>query len=315
MAKFSRRDFLKLLSCGIGSAALLHFMRRTGIAAAVKNPNSRKKRAVTTDHDLVKVKGTDPAAMTKYAVETLGGMGRFVRSGDVVVIKPNIGWDRSPETGANTNPFVVAALVEMCYAVGAKRVNVFDNTCNAPERCYANSGIRQAAESKGAKVYYTDNWNFVKAQFPYDSPMEGWPVYRDAIECDSFINVPVLKHHGLTGLTLGMKNLMGICGGSRGLIHLDIGKKLVDMADFIKPDLTVIDGYRYLTRNGPTGGNLADVQALNTVVASADFTLADVYSCRLVGKDPSSIPYIAHAIERGFGKAYYAEKDIVELSV
>jgi len=134
-------------------------------------------------------------------------MSKFVSVGSVVVVKPNIGWDRSPQTGANTNPAVVAALVEMCYDAGAKRVNVFDNTCNAAQRCYETSGIKKAAEEKGARVYYTDEWNFIKAQFPYDSPMQGWPVFRDAIVCDTFINVPVLKHHGLTGLTLGMKTL------------------------------------------------------------------------------------------------------------
>ncbi|HOU36237.1 MAG TPA: DUF362 domain-containing protein [Candidatus Omnitrophota bacterium] len=315
MAICSRRKFLKIVAAGIGSAAALRFFSRAGIAQAVRSSNGRKRRTITADHDLVAVKGSDPAAMTRAAVKALGGMAKFVPRGSTVVVKPNIGWDRSPETGANTNPDVVAALVEMCYEAGAKRVNVFDNTCNTAQRCYETSGIRRLAESKGARVYHTDAWNFVRAQFPYESPMEGWPVFRDAIECDTFINVPVLKHHGLTGLTLGMKNLMGVCGGSRGQIHFNIGRKLVDMADFIKPELTVIDGFRYLARNGPTGGNLADVLALGTVIASPDITLADVYAARLVGRDPNSIPYIANAIERGLGSPYYAGKDVVELSV
>jgi len=315
MARISRRGFLKLLGCGAVSALALQSLSKTGIAQAVRKFNGRAKRNVRTDHDLVKVTGADPAVMTRKAVEILGGMSRFVKPGDVVVIKPNIGWDRSPETGANTNPMVVAALVELCYLSGAKRVNVFDNSCNTAQRCYENSGIKAAAEAKGAKVYYMDSWNFVKAQFPYDSPLEGWPVYRDAVECDVFINVPVLKHHGLTNLTLGMKNLMGVCGGSRGLIHFDIGRKLVDISDFIKPDLTIIDGYRYMVRHGPTGGKLEDVQDLKTVVASSDIYLADLYACRLVNKDPNSVPNIANAIERGFTAAYYAEKDIVETGV
>jgi uncharacterized protein (DUF362 family) len=315
MVKFSRRQVMKLLGCGFGSAFLLQLMTRTGVAEAVRTFNGRKRRSTTTDHDLVKVKGKDPALATRKAIEVLGGMDRFVRKGDIVVVKPNIGWDRTPETGANTNPFVVAAIIEMCYAAGAKRVNVFDNCCNNAQRSYENSGIKRAAEAKGAKVYYMDNWNYVKAQFAYNSPMEGWPVYRDAIECDTFINVPVLKHHGLTGLTLAMKNLMGVCGGSRGQIHFDIAKKLVDISDFIKPELTVIDGYRYLTRNGPTGGNLADVRTLETVIASSDIYLADVYAARLVDKDPNSIPYIAHAIERGLASPYFAKKDIFEVSI
>jgi uncharacterized protein (DUF362 family) len=315
MAKFSRRQFMKFFGIGIGSTFLLQLMESTGVAPAVRTSNGRKKREINTDHDLVKVKGKDPAAITRRAIEELGGMSRFVRKGDVVVVKPNIGWDRAPETGADTNPDVVAALVEMCYAAGAKRVNVFDNCCNDAQRSYTNSGIKRAAEAKGAKVYYMDKWNYIKARFSYDSPMEGWPVYRDAIECDTFINVPVLKHHGLTGLTLAMKNLMGVCGGMRGQMHFNIDRKLVDITDFIKPELTVIDGYRYLTRNGPTGGNLADVQDLQTVIASADTTLADVYASSLVGKDTNSIPYIAQAIERGFGSSNYEKKDISEISI
>lgn len=312
MGRISRRKFLKLLGAGALSAAALDLMARSGLAAAFKKSNGRQGRKIMADHDLALVKGADPSAMTRKAVELLGGMGRFVKSGDVVVVKPNIAWDRPPETGANTNPAVIAALVEMCYSAGAKRVNVFDNTCNTAERCYANSGIKAAAEAKGARVYHVDSWNYVKAQFPYESPMEGWPVFRDAVECDVFINVPVLKHHGLTGLTLGMKNLMGVCGGSRGMIHFDIGRKLVDISDFIKPELTVIDGFRYLTRNGPTGGNLKDVSDLRAVIASPDIYLADVYACRLVNKDPNSVPYVAHAIERGLARAYYSGKDIIE---
>jgi uncharacterized protein (DUF362 family) len=315
MSDLSRRQFMKFFGFGLGSAFLLQLMARTGVAQAVRSPNGRKKRECKTDHDLVKVKGMDPAAMTRRAVEELGGMSRFVRKGDTVVVKPNIGWDRSPETGANTNPDVVAALVEMCYAAGAERVNVFDNSCANAQRSYENSGIKRAAEAKGAKVYYTDAWNFVKAQFPYDSPMEGWPVYRDAIECDTVINVPVLKHHGYTGLTLGMKNLMGVCGGMRGQMHFNIARKIVDVADFIKPELTVIDGYRFLKRNGPTGGNTADVVDLRTIIASSDMVLADVYASSLVGRDPKSVSYIAHAVERGFGCLDYTRKDIAEFSI
>jgi uncharacterized protein (DUF362 family) len=296
----SRSHFLKFL---LGGLLLFltesRFMKLAFAQSAESGP--RAKKTIKTDEDLVSVNGPDPYKNTVAAVEGLGGMARFVKKGDVVVVKPNIGWDRSPEQAANTNPAVVAALVELCYKAGAKRVNVFDVTCNDARRCYENSGIQQAAKDKGAQVYLADSWNVVKAKFPYSSPMEGWTLLRDAVVCDVLINVPVLKHHGLTGLTLSMKNLMGICTGVRGLMHVGIGPKLVDLTDFINPELTVIDATRFLTRNGPSGGDLNDVVQLDTVFAAADPVLADAFACQLVKKDPMSVSYLQEAARRNMG--------------
>jgi len=288
-------------------------MGRLGLAQAGTS-RGRKRPNVKGTCDLVATKGDDPFAATLKTIEGLGGMQRFVARGGTVVIKPNIGWDRAPEYAANTNPEVVAALVSLCFEAGAKRVNVFDIPCNSPQRTYENSGIKKAAERMGARVYFVDDWNTLKAQFDFDSPMSGWPIFKDAIECDTFINVPILKHHGLTGLTLSMKNLMGVCGGNRGQIHSDIGRKLVDLTYFINPDLTVIDAYRVLLNNGPTGGSLNDVKLIKTVIAGTDPTLVDTYACSLVGTDPRSIPYLAEAMDRKFGKSDISKASILELN-
>ena len=224
-------------------------------------------------------------------------------------------WDRSPRQAANTDPKVVAALVELCYQAGAKRVNVFDIPCNDDRRVYEHSGIEAAAKEKKAYVYFADHWNVVKAKFAYNSSMEGWPVLRDAVVCDTFINVPVLKHHGYTKATLSMKNLMGVCSGKRGLMHLDIGSKLVDLTDYISPDLTVIDATRVLMRNGPSGGNEADVEVYNTVIAATDPTLADVYACSLVNLNPADIPYLKVAMDRGFGRSDLTQADVLAVQV
>jgi len=254
--------------------------------------------------------GADPYHNAVEAVRAMGGMERFVKKGEVVVVKPNMAWDRAPEYAANTDPEVVAAVVEMCYKAGAKRVNVFDIPCNDARRVYDSSGISKAAKAKGAYVYYADDWNTVSAHFPYSSMMEGWPVLRDALECDTFINVPVLKDHRLARLTLSMKNLMGVCGGNRGKMHTDIGEKLVDMADFIYPDLNIIDATRVLIKNGPIGGNLEDVKRMDKVIVSTDTTLADTYACGLVDVEPSTLPNIKAALKRGFGKADLTKADI-----
>ena len=299
--KISRRRFLQAGLAGLASFCLnAHFLPR---AFSQTGSSGRKKSNKKGAHDLVCAQGENPYEMTVAALAAMGGMERFVSKGSVVVVKPNIAWDRTPEYAATTNPSVVAALIDLCFKAGAKRVKVFDRTCNAAERCYENSGIKKVAQEHGANVYFVDDWNYAEAHFDYASPMEGWPIYRDAIDCDTFINVPVLKHHGLTGLTLSMKNLMGVCGGNRGSLHSNIGQKMLDLTNFINPDLTVIDAFRVLVRHGPTGGNLEDVVTMKSVIVAADPTLADTYACQLMNVDPQGVPYIAEARQRNIGIA------------
>lgn len=311
--RVTRRAFVQQAALAAGAVAVAGLPRLA--MAAVTGVPARVGRKVRTPHDLIVAKGDDPAANVRKAIEALGGMQSFVKPGAVVVLKPNMAWDRAPEQAGNTNPAVVAELVALCLAAGAKRVNVFDRSCDAAKRCYDTSGIRAAAEARGAKVYFVDDWNAVSATFDYASPLSGWSVFRDAVECDTFINVPVLKHHELTGVTLSMKNLMGVCLGDRGKIHDNIGRKLADITDFIKPDLTVIDAYRVLTAHGPSGGNLKDVAVRKTLIAGTDPVLADAFAADFFGKRPLDVPYIAEAAARGQGQADLKKASIRRISV
>ncbi len=310
--RVSRGSFLKICLGGLTYyISQSVFLKKAFAKSEVSN--GRPKRTVKGAHDLVLAEGKDPYSNTVKAIEKMGGMSRFIDKGDVVMLKPNMSWDRTPAQAANTDPRVVAAVVDLCYKAGAKRVNVFDNTCNNENLCYKNSGIAAAAREKGANVFFADNWNVVKAQFPYKSPMEGWPLFRDSVECDKFINVPVIKNHALTGLTLSMKNLMGVCSGTRGLIHVDISEKLADLTDFISPDLTVVDATRVLFRHGPSGGDLADVEEMDKVFVATDPVLADAFACRLMKRDPMTIGYIKAAAEKGYGNPDITKADIVKI--
>lgn len=310
----SRREFIKFCSIGMGALALNNALFKFAFGKENAYSSGRQVSRVRGLHDLVVVKGEDPYAMTVKAVEAIGGMQMFVKKNSTVLVKPNIGWDRSPEQAANTNPFVVGALIDMCFKAGASRVNVFDRTCNDAKRCYENSGIERIAKEKGANIYFPDDWNVMKARFNYKSPMEAWPVYRDALECDTFINVPVLKHHALAGLTLTMKNLMGVCSGNRGLMHFDLGTKLAHLTDFIKPDLNIIDGYRALIRNGPTGGGLSDVIDLRTIIAGTDPVLCDAYAAKLLDKDPLSLTCVSQGVKYNLGSADIAKTDVLTIT-
>jgi uncharacterized protein (DUF362 family) len=250
--------------------------------------------------DLALVEGDSPAKITKEAIAVLGGMDKFVAKGDVVMIKPNIGWDRTPELAACTNPEVVKALVELSFGAGAKKVIVMDNTTNQAQRCYARSGIQAAAKDAGADVPFI-NERRVKKMAIKGEWLKEWDVLQDFIEVDKLINVPIVKHHSLCRATLGMKNWLGAVGGSRNQLHQSIDQAVVDLAAFFKPALTVLDAYRILIRNGPQGGRSSDTKLLKTIVAGKDWVACDAMGATFLDIPPAEMPFIKIAGQKGFG--------------
>jgi len=243
-----------------------------------------------------------PGPATEKAIATLGGMERFINPGDSVVIKPNIGWDRTPVQAANTNPHVVAALVRMCFSAGASGVVVTDNSCNDPARCFTRSGIWKLAEAAGAEVILPAPHRFRTLDLG-GVILGKMPVLMPAVSATRFINVPIAKHHGLSGFTGAMKNLYGILGGRRNRLHQRIDDSIADLADFIRPTLTVMDASRVLFRNGPQGGDLADTREVGEIIVSTDPVAVDAYSCTLIGLNPADLPFLALAEKRGLGTA------------
>ncbi|MGC9975134.1 MAG: DUF362 domain-containing protein [Syntrophales bacterium] len=250
--------------------------------------------------DIAVAHGISPQAITKAAIDSLGGIKRFIGKGDIVVVKPNIGWDRMPEYAATTNPEVVSTVVKLCYEVGAKQVKVFDRSVVDPRRCYKQSGIADAAVATDGIVSFIDDRKFKEVKLP-GIVLKSWPLYTEVMEADKVINIPIAKTHGLSTLTLGMKNWMGIMGGSRGRIHQKIDGSLVDVAMFIKPTLVVLDAVRILTGNGPQGGSLSDVKKLNTVIVGTDQVAVDAYGATLFGLKGADIGYVIAGHKAGLG--------------
>jgi uncharacterized protein (DUF362 family) len=249
-------------------------------------------------------KGRQVSLLVRETISALGGMEHFVKSGEVVVIKPNIGWDRTEEFAANTDPDVVKTLVLLCLEAGAKQVRIFDRTCNDERRCYTQSGIRKAVESirsDRVSLEYVDRRQFKEMAIRGGQAFDRWEFYLPAIEADRLINVPIAKHHSISRLTLGMKNLMGVIGGNRGRMHQNIAESLVDISTVIHSDLTVIDATRILVANGPQGGRLEDVRRLDTLIASPDIVAADAYAATLFDLAPGDISTIVAAARRGLG--------------
>ncbi|NIO03868.1 MAG: DUF362 domain-containing protein, partial [Proteobacteria bacterium] len=271
--------------------------------------------------DLTVVEGPDIDAAIAKAIETAGGIGKFISRGDVVVIKPNMAWDRTPEQAANTNPQVVASVVKLCFEAGAKTVKVLDNPVEDARRVYVQSGIAQAAKELGAQTPYMDDRKFRKMKLNGEALKE-WEVYQEIVEADKVINIPITKHHTLAGLTMSMKNWMGAIGGGRSRIHWKLDESLADLAAFFKPTLTILDSSRILTANGPQGGSLSYVKVLNTVVVGTDQVAIDAFGASLFEREaerPESAErarrYIKLAAKRGAGRMDLENLKIVKVNL
>lgn len=298
----TRREFVRgvlgsLAGLALGGAVGCGESRELG-AGGTRRPD--KRSAGSLPADLAMARGGEPAWLVQKALGALGGMGRFVSRGDVVVIKPNLAFNRIPEQAANTNPLVIRELVILALQAGAKIVRILDHTLYEPRSCYARCGVADAVRDLGVELEYVDDRKFVDVDI-HGEWIRNWPLYRPVLEADKLLNVPVAKQHSAARLSLGMKNLMGVIGGRRELFHQDMGRGLADLSSYLRPTLTVVDAYRILLRNGPQGGSLDDVALTRTVLAGVDPVAVDASGCGLFGVRPESVAYIREAVRRGLG--------------
>jgi uncharacterized protein (DUF362 family) len=238
--------------------------------------------------------------LARKVFEAAGGMRQFVSKGEVVVIKPNISWARTPHLAATTNPEVLQAVIELCQEAGAKKVRIADNTIENAKFCFSVSGAEAVAKKTGADLIYPKS-SLIREMKLQGDRLDAWPVFLPLVEADKVINLPVAKHHILSSLTLGMKNWFGAIGGRRGSLHRDIHPNIVDLAQFFNPAITLIDATRIMTRNGPSGGSTSDVVKKNTLILSDDPVAADARASMLFGRRPRDIGYIRLAKKWGLG--------------
>lgn len=323
----SRRDMLKRvgLTAGVlGGAALLGRglwdKGGFGVAAGEGARQVRDYRLRDREPDLAqlaiaKAKEGETAtaeALVTRAIDAMGGIKRFVSRGDVVVVKPNIGWDRMPIHAANTNPDVVAAVVKLAFEAGAKKVVVADGSCNDPQRCFQRSGIAKKVGVYGAEVVLPLEHRFRTTRMKGEI-LDEWPIFTTLVDADKVINVPVAKHHNLAKYTAAMKNWYGVLGGRRNRLHQNIDVSIADLATFMRPTLVVVDAMRVLMRNGPQGGNIDDTKQMNQVFATVDQVAADAYGATLIGQHRDNVPYLKMGHERGLGTMFWEQLKVREV--
>jgi uncharacterized protein (DUF362 family) len=312
--KTTRRRFLQLSGAAAAGLALFG----AGCTSPSGGAGRRTPPDPTGDQAYLSVaRGGDPAAITEAAVAALGGIERFVQSGDDVIIKPNICVNyRTPEYAATTNPTVVATLVSLCLGADAKRVRVMDAPFPGitPESAYAESGIEEAVKAAGGMMEVMSPVKFVATAIPEGKDLTEWEIYQDVLDANVLINVPIAKHHNLARLSLGIKNLLGVITEPNQM-HSNLGQRAADLASLVRPTLTVVDAVRIMISGGPTGGSLNQVQQADTVIASHDFVAADAYAATLFDLTGADIAYIKAAADMGLGTLDLDGVNVEEISL
>jgi len=257
--------------------------------------------------DLAAVMGGEPDVMFQKAIEAFGGMPQFVKRGQKVVIKPNIGWDKKPEFAANTHPLLVKEMVKQCLAAGAAEVVVFDNTCDEWRKCYENSGIEAAVLEAGGKIVPGNDERYYKeVELPQGKSLKKAKIHEALLACDVWFNVPVLKHHQGTHMTSAMKNYLGIVWDRRVFHSTDLQQCIADCCTYSKrPVLNVVDAYRVLKGNGPKGRSEADAVVTKALFASPDIVAVDTAAAKFFNQVANipleSVTHIAKAQEHKLG--------------
>lgn len=308
-----RRDFVQK-SAVAGAAMLLGL-------DGISNVFTRNGLTVAKAPDLVAVMGGEPEIMLDKALQSFGGITRFIKKGQKIVIKPNIGWDRTPELSANTNPQLVGSLVKKCLQAGASKVTVFDNTCDNWQKCYTNSGIEAAVKAAGGQIVPANSEVYYKeVALPRGVNLKLTKIHTALLEADAWINVPVLKNHGGAKITCCMKNYMGIVWDRRFFHRNDLPQCIADVCTWDKrPVLNIVDAYRVMRQNGPQGRSAGDVSLLKTLIASADIVAADTAAINFFNQVEtmplSSVAYISKAEALKVGTSQLNKLNIARIKV
>jgi uncharacterized protein (DUF362 family) len=310
-----RREFIKtaaLAGVSLTTLGCMNSAKESNVAPTPAKPAVAAPTAPSAPtFDLTVAQGTEPTSLLDRGFKALGGIERYVKKGANVVIKPNFSVPRTPEEAATTNTIMVATLVKMCLAAGAREVKVVDQPLNSstPVLCLERTGIKKAVEEAGGKIF---TYNGVREAFRPVSfagkTLTNFEYVKDVLDADLFINFPILKHHRGAKLTLGMKNLMGLIWDRRYFHSSDLHQGIAELAAFRKPHLTIMDAIRGITDNGPVGPG--PIREYGQVIFGTDQVAIDAYAASLFGMKPQDVGYIRIASEMGLGQIQWEKLKI-----
>ncbi|MEE4272146.1 MAG: DUF362 domain-containing protein [Thermoanaerobaculales bacterium] len=316
---FTRRRFLMAGGSvvaaggfGVGGTWIYNRRQRFGRDATAVIPDHRVEVSSALPR-MVIAKGPDPAINVRACVQRIGGMERLIDRSDVVLVKPNIGWRRPPEHAANTHPDVVAEVIRLCIEAGPKRVIVTDCPVRKSAPAFEWSGIGEAAAAAGAEVVIPEDSTYKAVLI--SRRIGVWDVLEPFVSATKIINVPVVKTHSEMSAIAGMKNWFGITTKARMVWHNDLDRSIVELAQLMRPTLTVADASRVMMRGGPAGGGIGAVKQVGAVAAAFDPVAIDAWAGSIFGFGPDELPpYIHLAEEAGLGKVDFRSLQPLEIT-
>ena len=314
--KFSRREFLaRSAKAGLsiaaagGAAGLLYETDVQKMFSAQTAITGLKDFSVApvAGQTMSVISGTNRTATVSKAIELLGGIDRFVKPGETVLLKPNIGFSRPPRICATSHPDIIAEIARLCYEhAKAKKVYVTDNPINDPKSCFEISQIAAAAQKSGAEIIMPRQNLFSPMSLTGGKLIQKWPfLYEPISKVDKIIGIAVIKDHARSGATMTMKNWYGLLGGPRNTFHTNINTIITELAMLVKPTLVILDATEIMVTNGPTGGSTSDLKRTNMMIASCDQVAADSFGAGLLDLKPSDLPYLLKAHEFKIGTTDY----------
>ena len=302
-----RREFLKKCAVAGLATSVTGFIGKSSIFAS-DNPNI---------YDIVAVRNGDPGTMFDLGIEALGGIKKFVKKGQTVVLKPNMSFASPPEKAATTNPLLVKRIIEQCYKTGAKKVYVIDHILITNNNSV--NEIAKTATDAGAEVYPANDEKYYKeVDIPNGKILKSAKVHELVINADVFINIPILKNHGGAKMTCALKGLMGVVWDMMSYHVKGLNQCIADFPLYKKPVLNVVDAYRVMVTGGPRGRFNSKIITPKMQFISTDIVAVDSISqkqAQLWGVFSGSVPYIKMAYENHLGIMDISKMNIKKITV
>jgi len=314
--KISRREFIARsakagisIAAAAGVAGLLYETDAQKMFSTAETIKGLKDYSVApiAGRTMSVISGSDRSLTVRKAIEVLGGIDRFVKPGETILLKPNVGFSRPPRICATSHPDIISEITRLCYEQAkAKKVYITDNPINDPTSCFEISQIAAAAQKNGAEIIMPKQSLFKPMTLDNGKLIRNWPfLYQPLANVDKVIGIAVVKDHARSGASMTMKNWYGLLGGGRNRFHTNINTIITELATLVKPTFVILDATEIMVSNGPTGGSTSDLKKTNMMLASCDQVAADSFGASLLDMKPYDLQYLLKAQELKLGTMDY----------